>query len=141
MSTFLLKTDYKGWLSESLIDQITGGDDTALETPELIAEQRIKDACSSKYAIDAEFSKTDSSRNMTLIRWMLSISCYFIYHDISDDDIPARVIKDYDDCCDELDKIASGKLSTSLDKLTEADGTNTTLFKWGSDTPRSHSPY
>ena len=141
MSSFLLKTDYKGWLAESLIDQITGGDDTALETPESIAEQRIKDACSAKYNVDVEFAKSGTSRNMTLIRWMLSISCYFIYHDISDDDIPARVIKDYDDCCAELDKIAAGKLSTSLDKLTEADGTNTTLFKWGSDTPRSHSPY
>ena len=141
MSSFLAKTDYKGWLSTSLIDQITGGDDTALDGPELIAQQRIIDACAAKYNMDAEFAKTSTARNRTLIRWMLSISCYFIYHDISDDDIPARVIKDYDDCIAELDKIAQGKLSVDMDRVLETDGTTTNMFKFGCDTARSHSPY
>jgi phage gp36-like protein len=141
MSTFLTKDDYKGWLSTDLLDQITGGDDTALDNPELMAEQRIKDATLAKYNTDAEFAKSGSSRNRTLLRWMLSIACYFIYHDIADDDIPARVIKDYDDCVAELEKVAAGKLSVDFDRLTETDGTTTTLFKYGSDTARSHSPY
>jgi phage gp36-like protein len=141
MSTFLLKTDYRGWLSESIIDQITGGDDTAIDGPELIAEQRIKDACATKYNMAAEFAKTSTERNRTLLRWMLSLSCYFIYHDISDDDIPARVIKDYDDVVAELDKIAQGKLSVDMDRVLETDGTTTTMFKFGCDTVRSHNPY
>lgn len=141
MSTFLAKTDYKGWLSSTLIDQITGGDDTALENPESIAEQRIKDACGTKYDMDAEFAKTGTSRNMTLMRWMLAISCYFIYHDISDDEVPPRVIKDYDDCIMELEKIAAGKQSVAFDPLLDSEGAKVTMIQWGSDTARSHSPY
>ena len=141
MSIFLAKTDYAGWLSSSLIDQITGGVDTNLDGPELIAEQRIKDACVARFNMDAEFAKSGASRNRTLMRWMLSISCYFIYHDISDDDIPARVIKDYDDVCAELDKIAQGKLSVDMVRLLNTDGTTATMFVSGYDTMRTHSPY
>lgn len=139
--SFLQKTDYKGWISTDLLNQITGNDDTALETPEEIAEQRIKDACAAKYSIDSEFAKTSTSRNRTLLRWMLCLSVYYIYHDIPDNDVPARVIKDYDDCIAELEQIATGKLSVELDRIVETDGTTTTNFKWGADTARNHSPY
>lgn len=141
MSSFISKTDYKGWIDADLIDQITGGDDTNLDGPEEIAAQMIRDKTYGKYDIDAEFAKTGTNRNRTLIRWMLSIAVYFIYHDISDDDIPARVIKDYDDCVAELEKIASGKGSVDFERLTNTEGVSVTTFQYGCDQVRSHNPF
>lgn len=139
MSAFITKDDYNTWIGPQMLVQIIGTDYTLLEPSERMAEQMIRDATEGKYDLNGELAKTGTSRNQTLIRWMLSIATYFIYHDIADQDIPERVIKDYDDVRKELDAIAAGKRGVGLDPLTGADGLPTTSFQWGSEPARSHN--
>lgn len=141
MSSFLTKEDYDTWIGPSMLGKIIGTNYALLEPSERMAEQMVRDATEGKYNLNGELQKTGTSRNQTLVRWMLSIAAYFIYHDIADQDIPERVLKDYDDVRAELNLIASGKRGVGLDPLTEADGSPVTSFAWGSEPKRSHNFY
>ena len=74
--------------------------------------------------------------------WVLSISLYLVYGGVPDEEIPARVIKDYDDALEELGKINEGKLSCNLVRVTKDDseGGIVTRIRIGSNKARSHNP-
>jgi len=121
--------------------QLIGTTTSLLETPEDMAQSTIVDACGDKYDMPAMFAASGSSRNNTLIRWMLSLSTYFLYHDIADVDVPERVIKDYDDVRADLKLVASGKMDVSFTRLEDEDGNDKTSFLYGSEAVRTHDPY
>ncbi len=141
-TTFLTRDDYPAKIDISLMDQITGGDDTILDTTEADAASVIIDRIGTKYKVADELTKSGAGRNRSLVRWMLNISVYFLYGRVPDNDIPERVTKDYDDTLRDLEKIASGKLSCTIDRIMDtATGTVITRIRMGSNAPRSHNPY
>ena len=71
----------------------------------------------------------------------MNLAVYFFYERIPDEQVPARVVKNYDDTRSDLDKIARGKLSVTLTHLTDDDGKKETVFHWGSNPKRSHNPF
>lgn len=141
MSTFITYDDYKSKRSARILDLITSNDDTLLDTAEETAISIINDRLSERYNLIAEFAKTETSRNPSLVRWVLSISLYIVYSRIPDEEVPERVIKDYDDTIAELEKIQQGKLSCSLQGVINVEGDIKTRFRMGNNTPRSHDPY
>jgi phage gp36-like protein len=138
---FILKEDYATRVSTSIIDQITGGDDELLNDAEKDAGALITDRLSDKYNVQAELAFTGDERDRSLMRWMISLSLYYIYARVPDEEIPERVIKDYDDTLKELDKIAGGRYGCSLQRNTTADGETATSIRMGSNNPRTHNPY
>jgi len=142
ITTFLTRDDYPSKIDTSLMDQITGGDDTILDAAEADAASAIIDRLGARYKVADELTKSGDGRNRSLVRWMLNISVYFLYGRVPDNDIPERVVKDYDDTLRDLEKIASGKLSCTIDRIMDsATGTVATKIRMGSNTPRSHNPY
>lgn len=141
MSAFITQGDYDTWIGPQMLKQIIGTNYALLEPSERIAEQMVRDAVTGKYNISQELTQAGDNRNQTLLRWMLSIATYFIYHDIADQDVPERVLKDYDDVRKELDLIAAGKRGVALLPLTGADGQPSTAFTWGSQSARTHDFY
>jgi len=139
---FIDKTkDFKGFLSTRILTKLNNEYDSELINAEKLAIGMVRDACADKYNMDAELARTGTERNATLIRWLAILATYFMYNDVADDDIPERVIKNYDDVVSQLSRINSGKESVQFTRLTDSDGETTTKFMYGSDTRRSHNAY
>ena len=133
-------TDFKGFLSTRMLDKLNSTGDAELINAESASISMITDATAEKYDIAGELAKSGTARNATLIRWMAILCSYFLYGDVADTEIPARVIKNYDDVLNELRMINQGKISVQLDRITATDGTTATKFQYGSETRRSHNP-
>jgi phage gp36-like protein len=141
MSAFLTTADFQSRLSDRVIELLTGSVYTNLETASNEAAGLLRDRLLDKYAIDGELAKTGTDRNTVLIRYALSIAVYSLYSKIPDEEIPERVIKDYDDAMDDLKLISQGKLSSTLPLNTDSDGETVSRIRMGSNDPRSHNPY
>jgi phage gp36-like protein len=135
--SFLTKNDFTSKITSSVLNQITGSDDTLLIDAENKAAAVITDMLQGNYNIAVELSKTGNGRHQALLGWMLYLAVYFLYERIPDSELPDRVVKNYDDTMYMLRQIARGKTPTSLTPRT-VDGKAKRTFRMGSTTPRSH---
>ncbi len=137
---FLSESDFIARLGGNILNQIIDNNTTLLDQAELQAVGAIKDLVSGMYDIDAEIAVTvEDERHQPLVLWLLSLACYQLYRQIPDDEVPARIIKDYDDTMDTLKQIGRGKIPTTLTAVELADGTSKRTFRMKSNTPRSHN--
>lgn len=141
MSTFINYNDYQGARSSRILDMLTGDNDTILLTAETTAIGIVTDRLAERYNLTAELAKSGSDRNSSLIRWILALSIYSVYSRVPDQEVPERVIKDYDDTLKELEQLQQGKLSCALQRIIDTEGEVKTRFRMGSDSPRTHDPY
>jgi hypothetical protein len=151
---YITKSDYKSRISTDLLDTIisegeSNGDDV-LQIVSHIAEDTISTRAGVLYNLSNEWNKTATERNGLIFSWALSISTYWMYQRIDDEDVPAKVIKNYEDTLDALELVSNGKHPLNLppntstpegsnggDELPVIDGSG--LRRIGSRTPRSHS--
>lgn len=140
MMNFLQQSDYRTFINPDLLSMLLAGDLDKLEEAEGYAYGFIVSNLSSRYDMLTEFSRTGTTRNQTLVRWMLSLSVYFLHNTVADTDIPERVAKNYDDVRKEIEAVASGKAATDLLPLLTG-GKAKTRFRWGSNPKRSHNPF
>jgi phage gp36-like protein len=141
MSTFLNYDDYKTRVTPRILDLLTGDADQLIDVAESEAAATITDRLGERFDLTAEFAKTGSARNRSLMRWAITIAIYIIYARVPDEQIPERVIKDYDDTIRELELLQQGKLGCSLKRLTDTGGDIISRFRMGNNTPRTHDPY
>jgi len=136
---FLTETDFNEHIGADILSQITGDDDTLLDKAELIAIGTVKDAVSGLYDVDTDLEEdVADNRHQPLVLWLLSLATYQLYRQIPDDEVPARVIKDYDDTMETLIQIGRGKHPTNLSPIEDTDGSSKRVFRMGSSTARSH---
>lgn len=137
---FLQQSDYNSFINPQLLIMLLEGDTGRLEDAEDMASGYIYSNLSARYNLASEFSRSGTGRNKTLVRWMLSLSVYYLHNTVADTDIPERVAKNYDDVRREIEAVASGKMATDLMPL-QKDGKVKTRFRWGSSPKRSHNPF
>lgn len=137
---FLQQSDYNSFINPQLLIMLLEGDTGRLEDAEEMASGYIYSNLSARYNLATEFSRSGTGRNKTLVRWMLSLSVYYLHNTVADTDIPERVAKNYDDVRREIEAVASGKMATDLMPL-QKDGKVKTRFRWGSSPKRSHNPF
>lgn len=137
---FLQQSDYNSFINPQLLNMLLEGDSDKLEDAEDMASGYINSNLSARYNLTTEFSRSAGGRNKTLVRWMLSLSVYYLHNTVADTDIPERVAKNYDDVRKEIEAVASGKMATDLLPL-QQDGKVKTRFRWGSSPKRSHNPF
>lgn len=139
---FLTINDFEVKLAAYIRNQITDNNDLLFDDAEAQATAVIQDAFFDKYDLDYEFSLTGADRHKNLKRWMLNLVLYFVYERIHDNQVPERIVKNYDDTVNEIKLIEQGKRNTSLRKLIRDDNQRAeTNFRWGSLPPRIHNPY
>ena len=126
---YIVKTDYKTIISTALLDTIireaesdTGED--ILQTISRIAEDTIAIKAGVLYNIVPEFSKTGTDRNFMIVSLAISIAGYWLYQRIDDEDVPAKVIKNYNDAMNTLDAISRGKEPLNLLPKPSQDNNN-----------------
>jgi len=136
---FLTKPDFDSKLSGNILAQITESDDTLLDKAEKTATGIITDLLSGMYDLDVELAKEGEDRHNNLLNWMLNLSTYLLYDRIPDDEVPERVVKDYDDTMESLHLIARGKLPTTLAPVEISEGVAKRAFRMGSNDKRNHN--
>ena len=134
----LTKEDLLASIRLYKLDQILDEDDTILDLVFAEAESDMINLLSDNYNTESIFSQTGSARNASVIGWGKHLALYKLYARIPDEQVPARVIKDYDNTMELLVKIAEGKFPVSLPKRIEPDGKKKTKILWGSDKKRTH---
>jgi len=136
---FLTQNDFMEHLGDDILSQITNDNSLLIEKCELQAIGVIKDTLSGMYDIDEELSEdVADDRHQPLVLWLLALACYYLYRQIPDDEVPARIIKDYDDTIETLNMIARGKKPTSMLPVQE-DGVTKRVFRMSSQTARGHN--
>lgn len=112
---YLLKTDYVGRISMSLLDLMLDEDPARIIAD---ASKEVEDTISTLvgvlYDVAPELLKTSTLRNGYLLGIAKSIGLYLIYQRADDESIPEKVIKNYDDAMNDLEKISNGKKVLSL---------------------------
>lgn len=138
--TFLVDSDFSSFVSSDMLTAITTDQPVKMDECEKMAKGYINGYMTSRFNVAAELSKTGADRNDTLIRWMLSLSVYFLFNSLPDTEIPDRITKNYDDACKEIAEVSSGKRQSDILRIEEG-GTTKTVFRWGSAPKRSHDPF
>lgn len=141
---YLKKEDYRGRITAELLDQITGQTteerDNVLADADKSARDIIDSYVGVLYTTSAEFSKTGAERNYQILNWAINIALYLLYQKISDYEVPEKIIKNYDDTIEDLQKISMGKTRINLPPIepTEQDP-SVGLRRIGSSEKRSHN--
>ena len=137
---FLSADDFKGALATGLLTQLRGTADANLAAAELNAISEL-DPLKERYDIDAELAKTTTGRNKVLIRILVSLTAYWLFNTVPDDEIPQRITDNFKSAIRDIELFAQGKKATTLDPLTDEDGEVITRFEYGFDTKRSNNPF
>lgn len=136
---FLLEGDFDNKLDESVKAQITGGSGEPFDLAEKTAMATVTDSLSELYNLTTEYAKTGTDRHPILVKWLVSIAMYDLYERIPDNQLPKRVVKNYDDTLKTIEKIEQGKKTCTLTKITDPiTGNPKTVFRWGSEKRRTH---
>ena len=152
---YLQKTDYAGRITMSLLDiLIVEGPEVIIAGASKEAEDIIASMAGVLYNIAPEFAKLADDRNGYILSLAKSLALYFIYQRADDEDIPQKVIKNYDDAMNDLERISTGKKVLALppkpavinesgttDATGENEGVSTAgqgLRRMGSQQKRSH---
>lgn len=138
---FITQADYKPKIKERHILQIIEDDEDILTDAEATAMAIVENKLFQRYDMDQALAQEGDSRNRVLLRWVICLVLYDIYERIDDDLIPERIVKNYDDCMNELDEIQKGNMAVKLPPLEldeDGDGVidTTARLRIGSDTPR-----
>lgn len=147
---YIQKTDYAGRITMSLLNILLVEDETnILAAASKLAEDTIASFVGVLYDITPELAKTGNARNGYILGLAKSIGLYEIYQRADDAQIPEKVIKNYDDAMDDLERISTGKKALDLPAKTDSSGssggndetpatTGTGLRRIGSDPRRTH---
>lgn len=151
---YVNKPDYKGRITVDLLNLLLAEDEAnILSDASKTAEDTIASQVNTIYSVNAELAKVGAARNFFILNMAVSIALYYIYQRADDNDVPEKVIKNYDDTMDALAAISKGKQTLDLPPK-ESDSNGETggnpdepvdlsgkgLRRWGSNRKRSHMP-
>lgn len=135
---FLIKTDIEERLTANILSQITRDDDSLIDSAEATAIGTVTDMLSGMYDLVTELEKTGADRHQNFKTWLVSLSVYQLYAHTPDEQVPERVLKDYDDTLNLITKIAQGKLPTTLTPRLNEDETTKRVVRYGFAEKRNH---
>jgi phage gp36-like protein len=136
---YVEKTDYRTRITMGKLDLLIERDPALLSDANKFACDIISGHLGKIYEIAAEFEKTLEARNGMILSWAINIATYIIYQRAADSDVPAKVIKNYDDTLKILGEVSNGKRPVNLARLSEDSGAPVTMRRIGSAEPRSHN--
>ena len=133
--------DFKPYIQEKDLKQICEVADladaqTLFDVVYTTAKTVVKDHLFSRYDTTVIFA-SDLANYPQVKRWVIVLCIYYLYERIPDKLVPERVVKNYDDVMEMIDKVADAKLSIDLPKLLNEDTTPKTKFRWGSEPKKS----
>ena len=132
---FIDKTDITRYLDESTLDQLTDNTDSLVDEAILDAEDRVREIIQARYDIDAEFAKTTTNRNRSLLKHTINIAIYYLFQRLYTNVLPEGRIEAFEEAETWCKDVYSGKLMVNLDKNDEPNEQGWPL-RWGSNTKK-----
>ena len=119
MSRFLTEADYDPHIKAEIKKAVTGTTDPASPSAkQLLAEEtaiaHIREYIGGRCDCDDIFSKTGNNRNKFIVKVVVVITLYDLYHQTGAADIPDHRKDDYDDVIQWLKDVGRGDISTTL---------------------------
>lgn len=142
MGRFLKETDYDGRIKSEIKKIVTatldGTPSAAQITAEDTAVQMIREYIGGRYDCDVIFADPGDpdTRNKWIVKCVIVITLYDLYHQTGMKDIPEHRASDYDDTVKWLTKVGSGLIPTTLPPL--AEEVNPGDIRINSRTPVNH---
>lgn len=132
MARFLNENDYKKQIREWIKNVITYNDADVLEDCELAAQNEMETYLNARYDIAAIFNTTQESseRNRLIVLYLVDITLYHIFSNISPDMIPELRKERYKAAIQWCKDVAKGTLSPIL-PLKEITPETVESFKYG----------
>lgn len=126
---YVIKDDYKGRIRTALLDMVIEEaeqeDEDILSTASQIAEDTINTMAGVLYDLASEFIKVGGARNGMVLKWAKDLAVYEVMQRVDDDNVPQKVIKNYEDALNDLADVGKGKIILSLPKKQQTgDGAN-----------------
>ena len=124
--SYLKQQDLQSSIRDGRLEHLL--DNTEEDTPNVFtqaameAQSLVRDYLV-RYDMDTELAKTGVDRHASIIFYLKNICLYILYERIEDDEVPERIVKNYNDTIETLREIAQGKLPLSLPlKEIDTDG-------------------
>lgn len=129
---YLTKDDYTIAISlenlnqilEQAAEQTSFTQDKVRENAELTAQAEISAYLSYRFKIADEFAKDGTAdpdvRNKLIVKCNVNCSLYNLHMTINPRDVPEKVEKAYEHCCEMLDAARRGELDLGLDPVEDA---------------------
>lgn len=137
---FLEARDYLVFISQDVTKKLINDNETKLTDSERMAYGYIYEKLSGRFDIAQEIAKRGDNRNPAMVRWMTTLAIYYIYQCVPDLEIPERVIDNYKDTINEIQRVASGKDNSTLTPV-KVDGKTRTKSQFYYNAKRSHNPF
>ena len=133
MARFLNDNDYKRQI-QAWIKSIVQTDEGTLEDAEHAAQTEMETYLNSRFDIAAIFDieQEDADRNRLIVMYMIDITLYHLFTNISPDMIPELREKRYKAAIQWLKDVATGKISPLLPELS-GEESPTRPFSYGSN--------
>ena len=135
---FLTDNDFNGIIDASQLADLRGVNDADLNTAESLAISEL-DPLRANFDISAELAKVGANRNDMLVRVLIHITTFYLFNTVQDVDIPERVETNYANQLKVIEKVATGKLATTLDHLLNDEAKPKSNYRFGGDAPRDHN--
>lgn len=129
---FLVKDDYKPYIRDQALNQVTSFDDGIIMEAELSAQAEMESYLAARYDVANIFNKTGAARNPLIITYMVDIVLYQLHSRIPGKLIPEIRADRYNAAIMWLDKVAEGKLNPDLPLKTVDDVPVQVNFRFGS---------
>ncbi len=118
---FITEDDYKGYIKPEIKRSITGTTGSTPSTEQTRAEDTaiatIREYIGGIYDCDAIFSATGTGRNLHIVKCVIALALYDLYHQTGMKDIPEHRKTDYDDTIQWLKDAGRGSIKTTLPQL------------------------
>lgn len=128
---FLAKTDFKFSIDLSVLDNLTGSDDTIIDELSAEAVTEMKSFLNSRYDVTVIFNAIGTARDKTIVMYCKDIALYHIHSLYNLRVIPAIRLNRYNHALQWMQDVCEQKINP------EGLPVNTSSFiKTGSNTPR-----
>lgn len=127
------KDDLKTNIRTYKLNQLVDNDDTVIEAAIHDAESIVIDHLFQHFDTATIFSAIGNNRNSSVLGWIKYIALYKIFERIPDEQVPERIVKNYDDTMEYLGNVSAGKVSLNLPEkiIIDTNGEKKTKFRGG----------
>jgi len=122
---FIIEADYTPRIKAEIKQIVTGSTGGIASTKQVLAEdtaiEMIRQYIGSRYDCASIFAAAGNNRNKWIVKCVITIALYDMYHQTGMKDIPEHRVAEYEDVLEWLKKVGDGTRRAELPVLPETD--------------------
>ena len=134
---FLTEQDFKDQILDTILDNVIGNNEALLDSAEMKAIAQMTAALNLRYDVPAIFSATGSSRNASVVMYLVDIVLYHLHSRINPGQVPQLRETRYGDAIKWMEMVAKGQFLPDLPVPAGANEGEKDNVRYGSRTARN----